>query len=81
MTVTMEPCPIDDKARTGEVGQIGQIHTCKKAYEIRKLANLANFFDVRWASTPLYAHFRNSTRLHRCCHRCLSTAALCANNK
>ena len=35
-----------------EVGQVGQLQTCDKAYEIRNLVNFANFFRwfFRWAS-------------------------------
>ena len=42
-TARLEPCSYEDKARTNEAGQVGQLRTRQKAYEIR---NLANFFYV-----------------------------------
>ena len=55
--------------RMGEVGHVGQLHTCKKAYENRNLAKLANFVDGLVGledSTPPYVCFANSMELHRC---------------
>ena len=47
--------------RMGEVGQVSQLHTCKKAYENRNLAKLANFADGLVGledSTPPYENRR-----------------------
>ena len=44
----MEPRPPDDKPRTDEVGQFGQLHTCENAYENRKLANFAKSVNFSW---------------------------------
>ena len=43
-TVRVEPSSPDEMMRTGEVGQLRQLHPYAKAYEIRNLANFANFF-------------------------------------
>ena len=43
--------PYEESGPPVEVGQVGQLHTCEKAYEIRKLVNFANFSSmIRWAS-------------------------------
>ena len=65
----IERRPHEDMARTGEVGQVGQLHTCKKAYENRNLTKLANFLNGLVGledSTPPYVCFANSMELHRC---------------
>jgi len=46
-----------------EVGQVGQLQTCEKAYEIRNLANLAKFFSMfRWGFEDLYHPTRKPAR-------------------
>ena len=57
----IERRPHEDMARTGEVGEVGQLHTCKKAYENRNLTKLANFVDGLVGledSTPPYENRR-----------------------
>ncbi len=36
--------PYEESAPPVEVGQVGQLQTCDKAYEIRNLVNFANFY-------------------------------------
>ena len=43
------PAPYEETGPPIEVSQVGQLQTCKKAYEIWNLANFANFVSMfRW---------------------------------